>query len=499
LGASRTQIVLHMLTESLTLSLLGGALGLLLASWGTRFLINLVVAGDPFTAFDPSPNIRVLGFTLGLSLLTASLFGLAPALRVSRASIAPGAGANARSATGGATRTTRLLPKVLVALQMSLGLGLVLTAGLLARTLRNLEQQDFGFDRQNLLCVNIDPNIAGIKPERLGAFYQQILDRMQSIPGVRSAALAGSPPISEGSWGTVIHPHGYTPKPDDDMSTSVTQVSARYFETVGIPLIAGRPIGPEDVSTSKHVLVMNQSLANRFFPQGNAVGQSMIIDQPGLEGDWQVVGIVKDAKYSSPRETPQRMTYLATLQMTGNNAYADWLQVQTFGDPGNVATEVRRALEEIDPDLPVVKIETIRQRLDIFTDKETLISRLSVFFSFLALLLACIGLYGVMTYNVMRRTNEIGVRMALGAQSRGVLWLVLKESLMLLGVGVAIGVPAALAATRLLQSQLFGIRSSDPVTVIGAVAIVAGTTMLAGYFPARRATRIDPMVALRYE
>jgi len=193
------------------------------------------------------------------------------------------------------------------------------------------------------------------------------------------------------------------------------------------------------------------------------------------------------------------MAYLSALQLTGNNAYADWLQVQTAGDPGNLAAEVRRTLAEIDPNLPIVKVETIRQRLDIFTGKETLISQLSIFFSLLALLLACIGLYGVMTYNVVRRTNEIGVRMALGAQSSGVLWLVLKESLTLLGVGIVLGVPAALAATRLLQSQLFGIRSSDPVTVLSAVLIVAGTTMVAGYFPARRATRVDPMVALRYE
>jgi predicted permease len=322
---------------------------------------------------------------------------------------------------------------------------------------------------------------------------------VQSLPGVRSAALAGSPPISDGSWGVVAHPHGYAPALNDNMNTSLTQVSAGYFDTVGIPLVAGRPIGPEDVSNSKHVIVMNQSLANRFFPGGNAVGQSMILEQPGLEGDWEIVGVVKDAKYGSPRETQQRMAYLSALQLTGNNAYADWLEVQTAGDPGNLATEVRRTLAKIDPNLPIVKIETIRQRLDTFTGKETLISQLSIFFSLLALLLACIGLYGVMTYNVVRRTNEIGVRMALGAQSRGVLWLVLKESLTLLGVGIVLGVPAALAATRLLQSQLFGIRSSDPVTVLSAVLIVAGTTMVAGYFPARRATRVDPMVALRYE
>jgi predicted permease len=499
LGASRTQIVLHMLAESLVLSFLGGAAGLLLASWGTRFLINFVVAGGTSTSFDASPNLNVLAFTFGLSLLTAFLFGLAPALRVSRVSITPGVGASTRSAASGATRTTRVLPKVLVALQMSLGLGLVLTAGLLSRTLRNLEHQDFGFERQNLLCVNIEPNIGGFKQEQLGGLYQRILDRMQSLPGVRAAALAGAPPISDGSWGVIIHPRGHTSKPNEDMGTSVNRVSARYFETVGIPLLSGRPIGAEDVSSSKHVVVVNRTLANHLFPLGNAVGQSVTLSEPDLQGEWEIVGIVKDAKYGDPRETPQRMAYLSTLQMTGDNAYAYWLQLQTEGDPENLAAEVRRALIEIAPNLPIVRVETIRQRLDLFTGKETLISQLSIFFSLLALLLACIGLYGVMTYNVMRRTNEIGVRMALGAQSNGVLWLVLKESLTLLGIGIVLGVPAALAATRLLQSQLFGIGSSDPLTVLAAVLIVAGTTVIAGYFPARRATKIDPMVALRYE
>jgi len=245
--------------------------------------------------------------------------------------------------------------------------------------------------------------------------------------------------------------------------------------------------------------VINQSVANRFFPRGNAIGQSVTFSEPDLTGDWEIVGVVKDAKYMSPRESPQRMVYLSTLQMSGGNAFAFWLQVQTAGDPENLAAEVRQALVEVDPNLPITKVETIRQRMEIFTGRETLIAQLSVFFSLLALLLACIGLYGVMTYNVMRRSNEIGVRMALGAQSGGVLWLVLKESLTLLGFGILLGVPAALAGTYLLQSQLFGVRPSDPLTILAAVLMVAGTTMLAGYLPARRATRIDPMVALRYE
>ncbi len=499
LGASRLQIVFQILTEALLLSFLGGALGLLLAFWGTRLLINFIVGGAEYSTIDPTPDLYVLAFTFCVSLVTGILFGLAPALRISRASLTPGLGLTAHTAAGRETRTARFLPRTLVAVQMGLALVLVLSAGLLVRTLRNLEHQDFGFNQQNLLEVNFDPNIAGYKPEQLAAFYRRILDRMQALPGVRSATLAGAPPISESSWHCTISPVGYTAQPNENMGTRIDRVSERYFETVGVPLLSGRPIGPQDVSDSKHVVVINQNVANHFFPRGNALGQHLNLNEPDLKGEWEIVGIVKDAKYYSPRDTSQPMIYLSALQMIGGNAYTFWLQLQTVGDPGSIGQEVRQALVEIDPNLPIMKIETIRQRMAAFTSTETLISQLSIFFSLLAVLLACIGLYGVMTYNVLRRTNEIGVRMALGAQSKGVLWLVLKESLVLLGIGIALGVPAALAATRLLQTQLFGIKPSDPLTVFAAVFVVATTTMLAGYFPARRATRIDPITALRYE
>ena len=498
LGASRSRIVFQMLAEALMISFLGGAAGLLLASWGTRILINFVVAGAN-SPFNPNPDIRVLAFTFGLSLLTGILFGLTPALRLSRVSVAPGLGASARSVVGAGSRTIRLLPKVLVAVQVVVGLVLVLAAGLLTRTLRNIEQQDLGFNRQNLLFVSFDSRISGYKPEQSGLLDHRILDRVRGLPGVRSAALSSNPLISLGSWSCPFYPKGYTAKRDEDTSTKINSVSDRYFETVGIPLLSGRPIEAGDVSGSRRVVVINQAVANHYFPRGDAVGQSMKFDEPDLTGDWEIVGIARNAKYSSPRETDNPMVYLSTAQLTGGNAFSGFLQLRTEGDPGKLGQEVGRALAQIDPNLPIVELESIRGRLDTFNSKETLISQLSIFFSLLALLMACIGLYGVMTNNVLRRTNEIGVRMALGAQSQGVLWLVLKESLVLLGIGLVLGVPAAPAATRLLQSQLFAMKSSDPLTIFGAVVIVALTTLIAGYFPARRATRIDPLEALRYE
>jgi ABC-type lipoprotein release transport system permease subunit len=244
---------------------------------------------------------------------------------------------------------------------------------------------------------------------------------------------------------------------------------------------------------------VNQTLAQHFFPHGDAIGHQFTIADPSVPGLWQIVGVVRDTKYNNPRETPQRMIYLPLAQMTGDDSFAYWLQVQTAVDPANTDGEIRAAIAGIDPNLPLLDIKTISEHVDLFMDNERLISQLSSFFSGLALLLACIGLYGVMTYNVVRRTNEIGIRIALGARNESVLWMVLKESLLLLGIGVALGVPATLAATRLVQTQLFGVKPSDPVTLAAAIFIIAGVTLLAAYFPARRAAKVDPMVALRYE
>jgi predicted lysophospholipase L1 biosynthesis ABC-type transport system permease subunit len=241
-------------------------------------------------------------------------------------------------------------------------------------------------------------------------------------------------------------------------------------------------------------------VADHFFRHGDAIGRQFTIADPGVPGLWQIVGVVRDSKYGNPRETtPQRMIYLPLTQMTGDDSFAYWLQIRTAGDPASVAGELRAAIAEVDPNLPILDAKTISEHVAVFMDNERLISQLSSFFSFLALTLACIGLYGVMTYNVVRRTNEIGVRMALGAQNNRVLWMVLKESLLLLGIGIALGVPATLAVTRLVQAQLFGLGPSDPFTLTAAVLTIAIVTLATAFFPARRAAKVDPVVALRYE
>jgi predicted permease len=498
LGSTRARIIGQILIETLLLSFCGGALGLLLAFWGTRELINFVVGGVTYTVFDPRPDMHVLAFTFGICLLTGVLFGIAPAVRVSRTSVAPALKANARTAANGGA-TGRLVPKLLVAVQVTLSLMLLVGAGLFLRTLRNLENQDLGFETRNLLLVLFIPEAAGYQPPQLSGLYDKILDRANALPGVRSASLSSVPVINGGQWGSPISIPGHVAKQDETLDTEGNYVSARYFETVGIPVLLGRSIGSQDTASSSKAVVVNQTFANDYFPHGDAIGRSFTIWDPRVPGMWEIVGVVRDAKYSSPREAPQRMIYLPLVQVSGPHMYAHSLQLQTVGDPAHVSEEVRAALAQVDPNLAILKMETISQHTNRLMDQEQLISQLCTWFAMLALILTSVGLYGVMTYNVARRTNEIGIRMALGAQNREVLWMVLKESLLLLGAGIILGVPATIAATRLIGAQLFGLSSSDPFTFVTAILAISTVALLAAYFPARRATRVDPMVALRDE
>jgi predicted permease len=498
LGASRSRIILQMLAETTLLSGLGGALGLLFAYWGTRGLIRFVMAGSSYTQLEASPDARVLVFTLGMSLATGLLFGLAPALRASRMSFAPGLKTSSRATTGGGVGVGGLaLPKLLVSLQVALSLLLLVGAGLFVHTLRNLENQDFGFDRQNVLMVTVGLKTAGYKPEQLGVLDQRLLDSLNALPGVRSATLSMLPPMSGMTWGGPVLVPGYSARPNEDMDTSMNSVAPHYFETIGIPLLRGRFIGREDTATSPKVVVVNQTFANHFFPRGDAIGR--LLGLPGELGDREIVGVVKDTKPHNPRERAKRTIYLALLQLSGEDLYANCLQIRTVGDPAKVTEEVRRALAGIDSNLPILKISTLSEQVDRYLGHEELISELSSFFALLALSLACIGLFGVMSYNVVRRTNEIGIRMALGATHGDVLWAILRESLVLVAIGIAVGVPATWGATHFISSMLFGLTPHDPVSVIGGTLLMLAGAILAAYLPARRATKVDPMVALRCE
>ncbi|AXC10574.1 ABC transporter, permease protein [Acidisarcina polymorpha] len=495
LGSSRSRLARQVLTETLLLAFVGGGLGLVLAYGGTFVLIKFIAGEVAHSALSPLPDLRVLGFTAGICLLTGLFFGIAPALRISRIQVAGALKSRYKGSTDGG----RLLPNLLVTGQIVLSLVLLAVAGLFLRTLHNLHSEDLGFDRRNILLVKINAKFAGYKPDQLNTLYARILSRVDALPGVSSAALSGAAPMWHGNWGSPITILGRPAAPNEDVSTLLNRISPDYFETLGIPLLRGRTIRAADTAASPQAVVVNQTFADRYFPHSDAIGHSFTIADPSVKGVWQIVGVVGNATYNHAGEVPEAMAYLAVMQLTEDDQYAYWLQVRTSGDPAAIAGEVRAGLAEIDPNLPILDVETISEQLDHLIDEQRLVSQLSGFFSLLALSLCAIGLYGVMTYSVVRRTNEFGVRLALGASSGGVLWLVLRQSLGLLGMGIALGVPATLVASQAIQAGLYGLKPSDPLTLIGSILMIAIVSVTAAYFPARRATRVDPAVALRYE
>ncbi len=520
LGSSRARIVRQSLIETFLLSLMGGLLGLGVAFAATRALIAFVSRGRTYIDMSPTPDGRVLLFTLGISLLTGVLFGLGPAIAAARAGASRNLSAGTRTAQSSGGKSARLWPKTLVIGQVVLSLLLLVGAGLFLRTLRNLENQDYGFERTHLLLAEFNAKLAGYTPSRTPGLNQELLERLSALPGVKSAALALTPPISAGNWASTITVPGYTPAPKEDMGSNLNRVTGKYFETAGIKIVAGRAINDGDTANRQKVAVINETIAKHFFPKGDAVGRMIQLDIDDVKGPWQIVGIARDSRSGDPRNTdPVRMAYIPVAQIeafnpvdasAGANAsaappdenqdrFVGLILLRTSGDPAPMIADVRAAVGSIDPNLPLTKITTIRDQVDEFMTHDELISTLTTVFAGLALLLSAIGLYGVMSYNVVRRTGEIGIRIALGASGEGVQWMVLRESLVMLACGVAIGLPASLEAGRLVRSQLYGLSPFDPLTVSVAVLVIALIVTLASWLPARRAAKVDPMVALRCE
>ena len=515
LGSSRARIVRQSLIETLILSLTGGLLGLALAFAATRTLITFFSNGLPYTTLSPTPDLYVLLFTLGVSLSTALLFGLAPALTAARTGAASSLSSNARTSQSSGGRASRVWPKALVTAQVMLALLLLVGAGLFLGTLRNLQNQDYGFERTHLLLASFNAQLAGYKPSQTPALHQQLIERVSALPGVRSAAVSADPPISGGAWRSNIDIAGYKPAPKESTNSILNRVSGQYFDTAGISLVAGRPISPADSATSLKVAVVNQTLARHFFPKGNAIGRTLTIGIDSVKGPWQIVGIARDTKASDPHAAEtSMMTYIPIVQIEPFNGpadakspngpqkenqdrYAFTLLVRTTGDPAESIADLRAAVLAVDPNLPLLHVNTIQEQVSTLISHDELIGSLTGIFSLLALVLAAIGLYGVMSYSVVRRTSEIGIRLALGAQTKTVLWMVLRESLLLLALGLALGLPLTLASTRIVRDQLFGIKAIDPATFAAAIAIVATMTLIAAWLPARHASKVDPMVALR--
>jgi len=495
-GASRGRLLRQLLTESVLLGVLGGAVAVLFSAWGVRLLISMVAGESNSLPLDVTPDAIVLGFTLVISLFTGILFGMAPAFRATGVDLTQ----SLKCGTLGSSPHARWnLPRVLVVSQVALSLLLLVCAGLLVRTLQNLAKQDFGFNAEQVLEVGIDPHTAGYQQNQLNPLYHALLERVNALPGVQMASLSLYSPMSGDGWGGQISVQGYFPPPNQAADCQWVWVGPHYAETEGMTLLLGRDIGPGDTKGAPQVAVVNESFAQHYLAKQNPIGRRFSMNVPAKTYEVEIVGVVKDFKFDSPWQEYSPMALLPLAQTEGPASYAANIELRTSADPTSIAGTVRRAVQDVDKNLPVTSIRTLREQVSESLNREDMIARLSSFFGFLALGLACVGLYGLLAYQVTRRTNEIGIRMALGASQKQVLWIVLRESLALLGAGIAGGLLMAFAATRFISSQLYGVKATDPLTITAATVVLAAVAVLAGYIPARRATKVDPMTALRYE
>ena len=491
LGASRGRLARQLLTESVLLALIGGALAVPMAWWGSLVLVRMISTGDSPAPLVVDPDWRTFAFAAAASLLTGILFGLAPAIRGTRVDPGPVIKAGMRHAG----RHSHTLDRLLVVGQVALSVVLIAGAGLFGRTLQKLRNVDTGYDRQNVLMVSVDAKLAGYPYDRAGAVYREVLRRLQSLPEVKSASASVVRPVDDQFHlvDQVNEVDGGRLPGGSVIRVAWNAISPDYFSTVRTAIVSGRDFTLRDNETAPKVVIVNQSLANRAFPNQNPLGHRL-----GLA---TIVGVVKDSLYSGAREQPRPVLYYPLFQHGRDQEYR-WGFVSfelRYGAQANLLDEVRREVTAVDRNLPIFRARTLLAQTEQSMLKERLLAMLSSFFGALALLLACVGLYGLMAYAVARRTSEIGIRLALGARRAHVMWLVLRETLSLTLAGVAVGVPLALWAARYAKSVLFGISTADPLTMAVAAATLIGVAALAGYIPARRALRVDPTVALRYE
>ena len=499
LGAGSARLFRQLLTESVLLACAGGVLGLLLAQWADAVLLRLVSKGSSTIPLNTQLDARILGFTLGISLLTGILFGLAPAFRAARVDLSAVLKGTSRGVIGGASRSGRApIGKVLVVAQVALSLVLLIVAGLFVHSLRKLSEIQLGYDRDHLLIFRMDPVPSSYKESQVPQLYRDLLDNIRAVPGVRAVTLSKNGLFSHSESADPIEIEGYKPKTGQDMDARFDEVGSNYFSSVGIPVIVGREITAGDGRSGQRVGLINQTMARYYFGAENPIGRRIWDTFPTNRTDFIVVGVVADAKYNSVREKTPRRFYVPYFNPVVPRTSAN-IEVLAAGNPSSVAAAVRTALKQTMQNLPPVEIHTMNELVGQSLASDLMISKLTGFFGALAVFPACVGVYGIMAYAVSGRTGEIGIRIALGAKRDDVLWLVLRESLLLVGTGVAIGLPTILGVSKIVKSLLFGLSPADPVALGLATVLMFAVAALAGYIPARRASRTDPLVALRYE
>ncbi|MEO8681140.1 MAG: ABC transporter permease [Vicinamibacterales bacterium] len=490
LGASRFRVVSQLLTESVLLGVLAAGVGLAIAPLASEMLVRMTIGVESGPLpFPVGIDRNVLAFTAVLALATSLLFGIAPAWRTTDMSLGSTLKTGGRGSTGG--RRTRLA-SLLVVSQVALSLLLVVGAGLFLRSFQNLSELPLGFDAEHVVSASINPRSAGYREDELPALYRRIVARVETLPGVQSATIsicglmAGCRSSSSG-----LFVSGYQSQPGEEVAVQEFHVGPGYFRTVGMQLMAGRDFDERDLGTPGTVAIVNEAMAHRYFKDREAVGQKFGYDKPDLE----IVGVVRDARVNTVREAAVPMAFYPMNQ----KYFAGVLDVRTTGDPGALAAALRKVIADVEPRLPVDRVTTVADLAGSTLRQERLVSRLTTLVSVLALALACLGLYGLLSYGVKQRTAELGLRLALGAPRSQVLWMVFRESLMLTGIGLAIGLPVVLGASRLVGTLLFEVSPNDPATLSVATLLLIAVGAWAGYLPAWRASRVDPLTALRHE
>ena len=491
IGATRGRLERQLLTESVLLALVGGALGLLVAYWGRR-LLPTQVGGAPL-------DWRVLLFASGVALATGILFGMAPAMRVTGTSAGDALKDTSRSVTGSRT----LLNRSLLVIQVAISLVLLIGAGLFLRTVDNLRRVDVGFNPNNLVIFRVNPQLNGYEQTRIATLYDQMVQRLLGVPGVGSVTLSNPPMLSGGVNSTALLVQGreYDPRSFNDPATrnantiNRVRIAPNFFETMEIAVVRGRSFTERDNLPAPKVGILNEAAVRKFFPTEDPLGRRFG-STPETSGQIEVVGVVKDIMYNALREPPPPTMYVPYLQSPlGGMAFV----IRTSTDPSALMGSVREAVRQVDANLPLMDMATQTDQIERRFAQERVFAKAYALFGGLAVLVASIGLFGLMSYNVTRRTTEIGIRMALGAQRQSVLQMVMRESLILVGIGVVIGVSAALGSGRFVASLLFGLTPTDVTTSAVAIVVMVAVSAFAGYLPARRASRLDPMIALRHD
>ena len=493
IGANRVRLIRQMLTESMLLAALGGAGGITFAGWAGQLLVWMVSTGSETLPLHVAPDAQVLIFTALLTMATGVLFGLAPALRTTRVELS----SSLKEGRGSiSARSKNVLAKALIVSQVALSIVLLVGASLFVRSLVNLRNVDTGFDRENVLVVGVDTPSLGYNEEdpRLPSLYRQVEQRVNEAPGVRSASFSFFT-FQQGAWTMQAYAQGGAALPDNEREIHGNVVGPGFFAAMGLPITLGRGFTPADTRTSTKVAIVNETMAHQYFPDRSPIGRRFGFSQEH-NGEFEIVGVVKDAKYESLREKPKSMAfypYEQRAQFLGN------FIVRYAGDVRGIVPEVRQAFAQVNRNLPITEVRTLAEQVDDTLVGEKLIARLSSFFGLLALLLASIGIYGVLSYAVARRTSEVGLRMALGAPRSTVVWLIIRDVLALMAIGLAIGVPAAVALERLASGMFFGLGAVDVLSVAAGIGILMLVAGVAAYLPARRASLVDPTTALRYE